>query len=564
MPQTIIMKTIVARRFVLAAIASGIHSMGSAQVYPDAGRILREQMPAPELPERRESLKIDPQRSDPVLPGGARVKLERFSFYGNSVFTEEQLNAAAGDVIDKDFDLAGLQDIADRIADFYRDRGYPFARVVLPPQTLSGGQLKLEIIEGRYGRVIATGEQALAPDAQRWLTGLHEGAVIREAPLERATLLLSDQPGIITQPVMRPGATVGTGDLDVAVRRSASQSVDIGLDNHGSRYTGYQRARGLWVLNSPTMLGDQLIFSAVTSDGHLALGNLNYNRPLGYSGLRLQGGMGYTTYKVGRELELAQRGGDAQVYNLGLTYPFVRSNRVNLTGGVTLSYKNLHDYSKDFTCGCSVYADKSATSVPLSLQYDVRDNVFGPAITFGSIVLTAGHLKFGESSTDSIARQSIQAGKTLGNYAKLNVDVVRQQYAGDYLLSARFSGQYAQKNLDSSEDFILGGPSGVRAYPVGEASGDRGFLYQVEVRRQFGLFNPYVFYDGGRIHTQANPTSAAGHVPEQRQGGGIGVRYIYDRLSLDAIAARRVSGGSPKSDPYANAVQLWLTMNYRF
>ena len=558
------MKTSVARQFVLAAIASGIHSMGSAQVYPDAGRILREQMPAPELPERREPFKIDPQRSDPVLPGGARVKLERFSFYGNSVFSEAQLNAAAGDIIDKDFDLAGLQGIADRIADFYRDRGYPFARVVLPPQTLSSGQLKLDIIEGRYGTVTAIGEQTLVPEAQRWLTPLQEGAVIREVPLERATLLLSDQPGVTTQPVIRPGESVGTGNLEVAVRRSASQSVDIGIDNHGSRYTGYQRARGFWVLNSPTMLGDQLIFSAVKSDGHLTLGNLNYSRPLGYSGLRLQGGMGYTTYKVGRELELAQRGGDAQVYNLGLTYPFVRSNKLNVTGGVTLSYKNLHDYSKDFTCGCSVYADKSVTSVPLSLQYDVRDNVFGPAITFGSIVLTTGNLKFGASSTDSIAKQSIQAGKTLGSYAKLNVDAVRQQYAGDYLFSARFSGQYAQKNLDSSEDFILGGPSGVRAYPVGEASGDRGFLYQLAIRRQFGPLTPYVFYDAGRVHTQANPTSSAGHVPEQRQGGGFGLRYVYDRLSLDGIAARRISGGSPKSDPYANAVQLWLTMNYRF
>ena len=558
------MSTRFARRFMLAAIASGIHSMGSAQVYPDAGRVLREQMPQPAAPERRESLKIDPQRSDPVPPGGTRVKLESLTFYGNTVFSEAQLIAAAGEVISNDFDLAGLQEIADRIADFYRDRGFPFARVVLPPQTVGSGRLKLDIIEGRYGAVAAVGDDKLKAEAQQWLGQLKEGSVIREASLERATLLLSDQPGIATRPLIRPGERVGTGDLEVAVRRDTSQAVDVGIDNHGSRYTGYQRARGSWVLNSPTMLGDQLIFSAVQSDGHLTLGNLNYSRPLGFTGLRMQAGMGYTTYKVGRELELAQRGGDAQVYNLGLSYPFIRSNKGNLTGGITLTYKNLHDYSKDFTCGCSVYADKSVTSLPLSLQFDVRDDLLGPAISFGSVVLTIGNLRFGASSTDSIARQSIEAGKTLGSYAKLNVDAVRQQYAGSYLLSARFSGQYAQKNLDSSEDFLLGGPSGVRAYPVGEASGDRGLLYQLEVRRQFDRFTPYVFFDGGRIQTQASPTSSHGNVPEQRKGGGVGVRYALNNLSLDAIAARRISGGAPKSDAYANAVQLWLTVNYRF
>ena len=36
------------------------------------------------------------------------------------------------------------------------------------------------------------------------------------------------------------------------------------------------------------------------------------------------------------------------------------------------------------------------------------------------------------------------------------------------------SMQLANKNLDSSEKFTLGGIGGVRAYPSGEASGDEG------------------------------------------------------------------------------------------
>ena len=40
--------------------------------------------------------------------------------------------------------------------------------------------------------------------------------------------------------------------------------------------------------------------------------------------------------------------------------------------------------------------------------------------------------------------------------------------------NTRLSLQETGANLGSSEDFLLGGPYGVRAYPLGEAPGDRG------------------------------------------------------------------------------------------
>ena len=55
---------------------------------------------------------------------------------------------------------------------------------------------------------------------------------------------------------------------------------------------------------------------------------------------------------------------------------------------------------------------------------------------------------------------------------------VTQQIA----LFASLRGQLAGGNLDSSQKFILGGPSGVRAYPVGEASGDEGHALTLEGR----------------------------------------------------------------------------------
>ena len=45
-----------------------------------------------------------------------------------------------------------------------------------------------------------------------------------------------------------------------------------------------------------------------------------------------------------------------------------------------------------------------------------------------------------------------------------------------------FSGQLSYQNLDPSEQFYLGGPAGVRAYPVSSNGGSTGQLLTTELR----------------------------------------------------------------------------------
>ena len=517
---------------------------------PTTGQILQEQRSAPVRPAQRESLKIEPYKPEAVEPGGAKVKLEKITFYGNTAFNEAKLMAAAGKVVGNEYDLAGLQKIADRIAEYYRRHGYLFVRVVLPPQTIGTGRVKMEIIEGRYGELRTSGDAKVAAAAQKWLSPLGEGNVIRQEELERSTLLLSDLPGVLTQPVMRPGLRVGTGDLDVAVKSQDKYNFNVGVDNHGSRFTGYYRARGNLAINSPTMLGDQLLIGVVRSDSDLTLGNTNYSRPLGTNGLRGQVGLAYTSYSLGKEF--SGRSGTALVASTGLTYQLVRSNLANLTVGTNLVRKSLSDgLGADLT-------KKYTSSIPISLQFDIRDQLMGPAITFGSVAYTFGSL------TDPLSRSATSTNKE-GFYKKFNVDVIRQQQLPkDVLISLRGSAQFTNQNLDSSEDFMLGGPSGIRAYPTGEAAGDRGWLTQLELQRRYGDYTPYVFYDYGRIDTNARVIGSNTRLAKQRAGAGLGLRYNTGNLIADAIIARRTSSDLAESDTTNPPVQAWITMTYRY
>jgi hemolysin activation/secretion protein len=73
-------------------------------------------------------------------------------------------------------------------------------------------------------------------------------------------------------------------------------------------------------------------------------------------------------------------------------------------------------------------------------------------------------------------------------------------------LSLAVSGQVANKNLDSSEKFSLGGATGVRTYPQGEADGNEGYLASVELRHNLNdALQAILFYDTGAIRINQTP-----------------------------------------------------------
>ena len=526
-----------------------------AQVPPDAGQTLQQLQPPIAAPRESQPLKIQaPLDSAPIAPGGAAVILNAVKLSGNSVFSEETLRAALGDVTGKTFDLAGLRGLAQRITDVYQAGGYPFARAILPPQDLANGDLRIEVIEGRYGVVQAQGDDSvLARQATAFLDGLLPGSVIASAPLERAALLLDDLPGIQTSATMRPGTQAGTGDLIVQVARDQRVRGDIGLDNAGSRYTGKNRVRANVDINSPFLLGDQLTVRALLSEEKLWLGSLGYSLPLGTSGLRGNVGYSHTSYVLAKEFASLDAHGTAKVASAGLSYPILRSQKANLTLIATYQAKDLQD-NRDST---RTYESKSSDSLPLALQFDYRDAFDG--MTYGSLSWTPGKLKL------DAGLSAVDYYQTRGSFHKVNLDVVRlQALPAGFSLMAHLSWQQADKNLDSSEKLSLGGASGVRAYPSGEATGDEGGLAQLELRYGAGDFTPYAFMDAGRVTVNAKPAPASDNRRSLR-GSGLGLRYQRQAWSADVALAWRTTGGRPQSETNSDPKPCaWLNVEYRF
>lgn len=522
---------------------------GAAAQAPDAGQVLQQQQQlVPALPREGRAIRIPAPVEADTAPGGEKITVQSVRFAGNTVLSTEVLTAALQGAMGQSLDLAGVRGLAQHVSEVYRSSGYPFARAFVPAQTLRDGVVRIEVVEGRYGKVQAqSDDEAFAAKAQPWLTPLGSGTVIEGALLERVTLLMEDLPGIRTAPVIRPGTIPGTGDLDVRISRTPMLDADVGYDNHGNRYTGYQRVRANVSINSPFLLGDLITLRAMGASEGLWLGDLGYSAPLGASGLRGSLGYTHTRYEIGREFASSQSSGTAIIGSAGLRYPLLRSQQSNLALNGVWQHKRLDDNN------LREGEQKSSHTLPLSLQFDHRDSLGAGGTTYGSISWTAGRLKR-DAALDPL--------NTRDAFRKFNLDVARlQALRGGFNAMGRVSAQSASKNLDSSEDMVLAGPSGVRAYPVGEASGDEGWLVQLELRYAADGWTPYLFYDHGFVRvnqTGSGPTRTL-------TGGGGGLRFQLGDFSADLALAWRSQGGRPvdRNEPNASP-RLWLTGAYRF
>jgi hemolysin activation/secretion protein len=473
-----------------------------------------------------------------------------------SSFDEATLLAVLGEYRGLAYDLAGLRGLAERVTRFYREQGYPFALAYLPPQTMADGRLVIGVVEGRYGEVRVVGDEALAQRAQDFLTGLQPGAVIEGAPLERAVQVLGDQSGISISPTMTPGTAVGTGDLEIRIAEGKRIAGGIGLDNHGNRYTGAWRTSATVGFNRLLTFGDQLTFGALLTEEELWYGQLGYALPLGNSGLRGRADHVWTHYELGGDFAALGADGSARVTTLGVEYPLLRSQRSNLMIQAGYRHKSLKDRPSE-----SVPENgKSSDSLPLALRFDRRDDLAGGGLTWGTLEWTPGRLDLNAALQ---AADVLTAG-TDGDFARLNLEVARiQKLYGAFSLFGRFNGQWSNGNLDSSEGFGLGGPNGVRAYPVGEGYGDRGWLGQIELRWALGAFSPYGFYDAGKITVNADSWEA-GENHRSLAGGGVGLRLNNGGWNLDAAVAWSTSGGQPQSDTRDDHPRFWMNVGYRF
>ena len=543
------------RAIAIAVVALLSFGAAHAQIAPNAGQILRDLQAAPLALPPSVTLPQAQSAPDEGAATQAKVLIKSINISGNQEIPTPELAGLVSDAIGTEQTLNQLNAAARRITAYYRSRGYAVARAILPAQDITAGSVTISVIEGRVSASRINNTSRL-PDAMvsSYLGSVKPGDTIRSSAVDRGMLLLQDTPGVAaSRATLQPGASVGTSELLIEVTPSALASGSATLDNYGSRYTGQYRLGLNAALASPLSLGDQLSASALTAGGGLSFGRLALQLPVGSDGLRL--GLAYfaTRYKLGREFAALDAQGSASSTSIFAGYPFIRSPTSNLSAVLSFESKNLSDQINS----TATTTDKQVSVTSLGLTGNAQDGFMGGGINSFDVTLVMGKLNIKSAAAAAL---DAAGANTNGSYSRAAWGTSRLQSINPSTqLAVTLSGQQAGKNLDSSEKFSLGGISGVRAYPQGEASGDEGLKATLELRHNFhtaGSANWQItaFYDAGTVKTNKNPFGAAGISNSRSLSGvGFGLNAAFDKIQLKAALAWRTSGGAPASLPQGAA-----------
>jgi hemolysin activation/secretion protein len=482
-------------------VTSAVH----AQTAPNAGtldRQLREERTrapdaAPTAPPAAATKQTD---------SGAQVAVKSIVIEGATLIPMPELIALISDRVGQSLTLAQLERSAQTLAAYYRSKGY-FARVYLPAQDVTNGSVRIRVVEGHLGTVKLNNHSTRADSdfVKSVVTrDLTPDAPYSAAALERGLLLANDLPGIRTSGVLEAGALPATSDLNITVEDAAFVSGYVSANNFGTQATGeYQGNAGL-ALNNLSGRGDQVTVRALGAD-KLAYGQLGYELPLGSDGLRA-GVQGSTLkYRLGDSFEDLDGEGTAQTLGANVTYPVLRGVRSNVWLGLAAEDRRYRDDVLDTPLHRKQLRDLAAT-----VNGNFADDIGGGAFTRYSVSFSTGRLDL--SDVESDLEQDRAGPGADGHYNKLQLEFSRDQRVGaSFFVRARLSGQVVDTNLDSSEKFSLGGPHGVRGYPVNEGSGDQGLLFNLELHRALSLtsinssIDASIFFDAGRVSVDKDP-----------------------------------------------------------
>lgn len=497
-------------KVIVCAIASlALSQSVFAAVLPGAGIQIQQIRPVPLPIEQKAVPEIRLQQDNsPTLPVSDEIKILVKSLHltGQALYSEVKLVAISGFSPGSELTLPELRNMATKIADHYHKNGYFVAQAYLPAQDILNGSVTITVVEGHYGKITLNNQTSLSDHlANNILAGLETGDTISIAPLESRLLLLADLPGVVVTSTLVPGDTSGASDLIVSITPGQRVTGEVDADNAGNRYTGEYRVGATVNLNNAAGLADVASLRLMTSGSGLYYVRASYQIQVAKATV----GAAYSImgYELGKEFESLDANGTAQIATLYGSYPLFRTRANNLYAGLAFDYRTFQD-KVDAT---STVIDRKAYVLMPGIYGDFRDNFGGGGLSSYSLTLSLGNLDIETAAARSYDAATAQ---TNGQYSKLRYGAMRLQNLTESItLFAALNGQFASKNLDVSEKMELGGMYAVRAYPVGEAYADQGYVLNLEVRlllpkiytQMPGQMHLVGLVDTGTVTINANP-----------------------------------------------------------
>lgn len=466
----------------------------------------------------------DGQQSD--AESGVLFLLQKVVVDDSEVLSREAIDAVVDKYVGHEVSLQKLNTLVSEINRLYEEKGYMTCRAVLPPQTIKEGIVRINLVEGRTGKLIMDGNKSTSDSYIHNRLHLEKDAINNIHELNKDLLRFNGTNDVQLRIFMQAGEEAGTTDYVITAYEPKQHNFTLYSDNAGSDSSGLWRGGIFYTNKSLTGNRDSLMLSGIFSKGTKS-GSFAYTTPVGRSGTKL--GVHYSANSVhiiDGDLEPMNVRGNSNSYGVSLTQPLLVTEHMKTD--VALEYGRQNSKT-DF----------------LGIHW-VDDTISGYTASFSM-------MNYGKSSViyqkhgyrvgdwENIEGQSKNFGKYHFN------GLYQKAYTKGQMLTGRLDAQWSSSNyLPSAEQFYIGGAYSVRGYKESLLGGDHGFAASIEYAVPIAnATSAFTFLDYGAVYGES---AFDDHVLVST---GVGIKAtiaqnFYSSLTL-GIPLRRDLNGSEVS-----------------
>ena len=430
--------------------------------------------------------------------------------------------------------LGTIETVADRITQFYRERGFILAKAYIPQQQVRDGVVTLTLLLGKLGEVQVNDNEHYN---KRIISSVFDDALtlpVTNDITEENIYLINDFPGLSVLGFYEPGSQVGDTRLNLNVKSEQKYEANVRIDNHGSEGTGKNRLYAEGIANNLAGIADKLQVSALNSfsPDNTTYWQVKYSFNLFSPKWRFELGKTENQFLVSENetSALAQRelSGITTQSDAKLSYKLKRTRVENYT--LDLAWDEVFSDLQlgNFTGAASNTIDDKVTNTTLKFNFDVLQEA-SKILHQGDISITSGEFLLGASGEQEEKYQILRSNYTLLSFVNIPFTDIQTR------LIMRSSLQYSETPLSSVSQFSLGGPTRSRAYAVDLFSADQAVSLSVD----------WVFDLPGWMDFNVTDVTSLKD-------------YTQPLLFLDASIGKRLAAKLDESDEKGRAINLGL------
>lgn len=480
--------------------------------------------PSPQLEPR-------PTPTEPVAAIEAKIKVKKVEVLGSTVFSAEELTKVFAPFVGKEVTFEQLLEIRTAVTDLYTRNGYTTSGAFLPPQDVSDGSIKIQVVEGELERIEVQGLNRLQKSYVRSRIAAAAKIPINIRRLESALQLLQLDPLFSrVQAELTAGTVPESNILILNLKEAPPLSAALIVDNHDSPSVGSTRGTAVLSHNNLLGLGDRALAEVAIAEG-VEDYNISYALPVnarnGTLNFRYENGNSRIIEQPFAPLDI---NGETQTYSLGFRQPLIRTPTtefaLSLSGDLRRSQTYiLDDEPFSFTIGPEK-GESRVSAIRFSQDWVNR--------SANRVLAARSQFSLGLDIFDATVNDTGTDGRFfswLGQFQWVQALNERK----DATLIASTAAQLTGDSLLPLEQFSIGGVDTVRGYRANQRVGDSGIFGSVEVRLPlirdsdgFGLLQIAPFLDAGTIWNNNSDAIASSNTLVSI---GLGLHWQNSRLS---------------------------------